>query len=183
MKTQSTIVVFTGEGKGKTSAGIGLVCRALGAGNKVAFVQFIKKWQVSEDSFLDTIKPLYAGKLVTHKGGLGFYNAGDMSAKNITKYQHQAAARDTFARVLKLASSGEYDLVVCDEINNAVHDGLLLFKDLKTLFRTKNARTSLCLTGRNFPKSLEKYADIVSDITKVAHHFDKGVIAQKGLDY
>lgn len=183
MEPQSIVVVFTGEGKGKTSAGIGLVCRALGAGNKVAFVQFIKQWHVSEDSFFDAIQPLYKDRLVLYKGGLGFYDAGSMSAKNVTKIEHRAAAQGTFARVLKLASSGKFDLVVCDEINNAVHDELLKVQDIRELLRTKNDKTSLCLTGRNFPKSLVSQVDIVSDVTKIAHHYDKGVIAQKGIDY
>lgn len=183
MKVQSTIVVYTGEGKGKTSAGIGLVCRALGAGKKVAFVQFIKQWRVNEDLFFDTIKPLFPDRLVTYKGGLGFYDAGNLSAKNITKAQHKDAARATFTHALELATSGKYDLVVCDEINNATNDGLLKIKDIRTLIQTKDARTSLCLTGRNFPKSLTASADIVSDITQVAHHYDKGVIAQEGIDY
>ena len=183
MKTQSAIVVFTGEGKGKTSAGIGLTCRALGAGHKVAFVQFIKSWQVSEDSFFDTIQPIFKDRLVIYKGGLGFYNAGNMSAENVTISQHKAAAHETFARVLEFAISGGFDLIVCDEINNAVHDGLLKVQDIKELINTRSSETSLCLTGRNFPRSLIKYADIVSDITKVSHHYDKGIIAQKGIDY
>ena len=73
--------VFTGDNKGKTSAAIGLMARALGADFKVAFVQFIKSWEVSEHKFIKNIMPIYQDKLVFYKGGLGFYNAGEISSK------------------------------------------------------------------------------------------------------
>jgi cob(I)alamin adenosyltransferase len=180
---QGLVIVYTGEGKGKTSAGLGLVCRALGNGSRVAFIQFIKSWKVSEDRFFEAILPLYGNKLTLHKGGRGFYNAGRLSAKNVSNEEHKASALETLAYVQACAASGDYDVVVCDEINNAVHDGLLSVHDLKALIGAKHKKTTLCLTGRNFPMLLEGSVDIMTRMTKVKHHFDNGYIANEGIDY
>lgn len=180
---ESVVVVYTGDGKGKTSAGLGMVCRALGAGSKVAFVQFIKSWRVSEDVFFAKIGESFGDTLFTHKGGKGFYNAGAMSAANVSADEHRLMARTTYDLALDCARSGQYDLVVCDEINNAVHDGLLSIDDLSRLIQSKNKTTSLCLTGRNFPMSLAARADILTEMKKQKHHFDEGFVANPGIDF
>lgn len=176
------VVVYTGEGKGKTSAALGLMARSLGAGNKVAFIQFIKQWEVSEDHFIYDILSIYKEKLTFYKGGLGFYKAGKLS-NDVTKKQHIDEAKKTYKLALSLAASGEYQLVVCDEINNAVHDGLLTVSDLKDLISKKDKATSLCLTGRYFPDSLINKVEIATTMTKIKHHFDDKVLAAKGIDY
>lgn len=180
---ESVVIVYTGEGKGKTSASLGLLARALGNRMDVAFIQFIKYWGVSEHVFLRDISELYKDQLHFYKGGKGFYNAGELSAAEITPDQHKKAAEDTFKEALRCISSGKYDLVICDEINNAVHDGLLSEKDLLELFKKRSPQTSLCLTGRNFPKSLLKHVDIATDMSKIKHHFDDKFIANQGIDY
>jgi cob(I)alamin adenosyltransferase len=177
------VIVYTGDGKGKTSAGLGLICRALGNGSRVAFIQFIKSWHVSEDDFFDAILPIFENRLTAHKGGLGFYNAGNLSAKGVSQKEHQQCARRTFEFARACVSEGRFDLVVCDEINNAVHDGLLTKQDLESLIATRNKTTSLCLTGRNFPTSLKDSVDIITTMQKTRHHFDDGFIANKGIDY
>lgn len=179
----SVVVVYTGEGKGKTSASVGLLSRALGTGWKVAFVQFIKHWTVGEHDFIKAIQPVFGEKLVFHKGGKGFYNAGDLSAKNISEEEHLHAARETYDVALKAASCGDFDLVICDEINNAVHDGLLSIDDLERLIDKRSPKTSLCLTGRNFPEKLLKKVDIATNMTKLKHHFDEKYLANKGIDF
>jgi cob(I)alamin adenosyltransferase len=179
----SVVIVYTGDGKGKTSASLGLVARALGNRWNVAFIQFIKYWGVGEHVFLRDIQTLFAGQLYFHKGGKGFYEAGELSAQNITKEQHIQAAQDTLKVALKSAKSGKYDLVVCDEINNAVHDKLLAKEDMENLIDNKHPKTSLCLTGRNFPKSLLKKVDIATDMSKIKHHFDEKFLANPGIDY
>jgi cob(I)alamin adenosyltransferase len=179
----SVVVVYTGEGKGKTSAGIGLMARALGNRWNVAFIQFIKYWGVGEHAFIRDITPVFADQLFFFKGGKGFYNAGELSESQVTPAQHKAAALETYEQALSCATSGTYKLVICDEINNAVHDGLLTEKQLRALIENKAPHTSLCLTGRNFPKSLEKKADIITDMTKVRHHFDDKFLANKGIDF
>lgn len=183
LKTKDGIViVYTGEGKGKTSAAIGLMARALGAGWKVAFIQFIKQWEVSEDKFISTIAPVFNDKLTFYKGGAGFYKAGEMSS-NASDKEHKNSARKTYEFAYELVASGQYQLVICDEINNAVHDGLLTEADLEKLIDDKYSKTSLCLTGRNFPAKLINRVDIVTEMEKLKHHFDDGFSANKGIDY
>lgn len=182
-KKQSLVIVYTGEGKGKTSAAIGLACRALGNGSRVAFVQFIKSWKVNEDRFFEAVLSVYGNRLTLYKGGKGFYRAGDLSAKNVTEAEHKAGAQKTLRQVTNYATSGLYDIVVCDEINNAVHDGLLTVADLQTLITTKHPATTLCLTGRNFPASLKNSVDIMTNMTKIKHHFDDDYSANEGIDY
>jgi cob(I)alamin adenosyltransferase len=179
----SIVVVYTGDGKGKTSAALGLLTRALGNRSNVAFIQFIKHWGVSEHVFLRDIQSLFQDQLYFYKGGKGFYNAKNMSAENITPAQHLDAAKDTYEEALKAATSGKFDLVICDEINNAVHDGLLSNKQLKDLITKRTNKTSLCLTGRNFPEDLLSLADIATDMHKIKHHFDDNFLAQKGIDF
>jgi cob(I)alamin adenosyltransferase len=180
---ESVVLVYTGDGKGKTSAGLGLLVRALGNRWNVAFVQFIKYWGVGEHVFIRDILPLYKDQLHFYKGGKGFYAAGELSATKVTPEQHRQAAEETYAEALRCATSGEYQLVICDEINNAVHDGLLAESKLVELIETRAAGTSLCLTGRNFPKDLAGKADIITNMTKIKHHFDDKFLANKGIDF
>ncbi len=179
---ESVVLVYTGEGKGKTSASLGLLVRSLGAGWKVAYIQFIKLWDVSEHQFIRDIMPLYEERFDFYKGGLGFFEAGDLSPDN-SNDEHKQFARTTYEFAKTAASSGEYDLVICDEINNAVHDGLLTKQDLESLMTSRNAKTSLCLTGRDFPKELLNHVDIATNMTKIKHHFDNQFLANKGIDY
>lgn len=180
---QSVVVVYTGEGKGKTSASVGLMGRALGNGWKVAYIQFIKHWEVGEHTFIHKIEPVFGDNLFFYKGGKGFYNAGDLSAKDVSEKEHKQAAIDTFNTALKCAQSGDFDLVVCDEINNAVHHKLIPKKSLKELIEKRNNKTSVCLTGRNFPQEYLKDADIATNMTKLKHHFDDKYLANKGIDF
>lgn len=180
---ESVVIVYTGENKGKTSASLGLLTRVLGNRGKVAFIQFIKYWGVSEHIFIRDIQPLFKDQLYFYKGGKGFYNAGDLSETHITPEQHKQAAEDTFREALNAATSGTYDMVICDEINNAVHDGLLTKTQLKQLIESRSPKTSLCFTGRNFPEEFLPLVDIATEMKKLKHHFDDKFIAQKGIDY
>ena len=179
----TVVVVYTGDGKGKTSASLGLMTRALGNRWKVAFIQFIKYWGVGEHVFIRDIQPLYKEQLYFYKGGKGFYNAGDLSEQHVSADQHKQAAETTFIEAYTAATSGEYQLVICDEINNAVHDGLLSTAQLTSLITDRHPKTSLCLTGRNFPDNLLHLADIATDMTKIKHHFDDNFLANQGIDY
>jgi cob(I)alamin adenosyltransferase len=179
----SVVVVYTGEGKGKTTASLGLMVRALGNRGQVAFIQFIKYWGVSEHVFIRDIQSLFKDQLYFYKGGKGFYQAGELSEQHVSDKQHRQAAQDTYEEALKCVGSGKYDLVICDEINNAVHDGLLTHEQLKKLIAARAPNTSLCLTGRDFPKSLLKDVDIATEMKKLKHHFDDKFLANKGIDY
>lgn len=180
---ESVVLVYTGEGKGKTSASVGLMARALGNNWRVAFIQFIKHWEVSEHVFIREIQPLFNERLFFFKGGKGFFNAGDLSAKDVTPEEHKMAAELTFETALECATSGKYDLVICDEINNAVNDGLLSVKEIEKLIDSRHKGTSLCLTGRNFKPELLNRVDIATEMKKIKHHFDQKYLANKGIDF
>lgn len=179
----SVVVVYTGDSKGKTTASLGLMTRALGNRWKVAFIQFIKYWGVSEHVFIRDIQPIYKDQLYFYKGGKGFYNAGDMSEQHITEAQHKKAAKETYDEAVKSVSSGKFDLVICDEINNALHDGLISKQQFRLLLEKRSPKTSLCLTGRNFPKDFLDQVDIATEMTKLKHHFDDKFLANKGIDF
>jgi cob(I)alamin adenosyltransferase len=176
------VVVFTGAGKGKTSASLGLIVRALGAGLRVANIQFIKSWQTNEDRFLAVIADHFSGQLHVYKGGKGFYHAGALSAPGISDAAHRQAAKHTYQHAFQCVASS-YDVVICDEINAAVAAGLLPSASLLGLIQHKKPGTSLCLTGRGFPPALLPYVDIATDMHKLKHHFDTGFIANPGIDY
>ncbi len=179
----SVVLVYTGDSKGKTSASIGLMARALGNNWRVAFVQFIKYWGVGEHVFIRDIQGIYKDDLFFFKGGKGFYDAGELSANDISEEQHREAALETYEIAYDCATSGKYDLVICDEINNAVHDGLLTEAQLEKLIIGRKPAVSLCLTGRNFPESMIDKIDIATNMTKIKHHFDDKFLANKGIDY
>lgn len=179
----SVVIVYTGEGKGKTSASMGLMTRSLGTGWKVAFIQFIKHWEVGEHAFIHKIQPLFGKDLYFFKGGKGFYNAGELSAKGISEEEHKQAAEETYDQAYKCATGGKFDVVICDEINNAVNNGLLSVTKMQKLIKDRHEKTSLCLTGRNSPEKLLPLVDIATNMTKIKHHFDEKYLANKGIDY
>lgn len=179
----SVVIVYTGDGKGKTTASLGLMGRALGAGKKVAYIQFIKHWEVNEHKFVHRIQHVFEDNLFMYRGGEGFYRAGKLSAKGISDKQHKDAAKNTYNVAYDAATEGDYDLVICDEINNAVHDGLLAEKQIKKLVENRAKKTSLCLTGRDFPKKLLPKIDIATDMKKLRHHYDDKFLANEGIDY
>lgn len=179
----TVVIVYTGEGKGKTSASMGLLGRALGTGWRVAFIQFIKHWDVGEHDFIRKIQPVFNDKLYFFKGGKGFYNAGELSAKGVSNTQHKQAARQTYKEAFLAVGSGKHDLVICDEINNAINNKLITKTQLKKLITERNPKTSLCLTGRDFPEDLLPLVDIATNMAKIKHHFDDKYLANKGIDY
>ncbi len=180
---KNVCVVYTGDGKGKTSASVGLMARALGTEWKVAYIQFIKHWNVGEHDFIAKIQDVFGDKLYFYKGGKGFYDADHLSAKDVSEDEHKQAALKTYEQAIKCVQDESFDLVICDEINNAVNDGLLTQKHLEDLMKAAKDKVSLCLTGRNFPEKLVKYTDIATNMTKIRHHFDDKYLANKGIDY
>lgn len=182
-KKPAVVIVYDGDGKGKTSASLGLMTRALGSDMRVHFIQFIKHWTVGEHRFIERIQPLYGDKLAFHRGGLGFFNAADLSAANVSDDEHRRAAKETYELALESVSDGKYDLVICDEINNAVNDGLLSEQQLEKLLTARRPAVNLCLSGRGFPPALLHLVDIATQMKKTKHHFDDKFLANSGIDY
>src|SRR5579859_7113740 len=111
--------------------------RALGNRWRVAFIQFIKHWGVGEHVFIRDIQSIYKDQLYFYRGGKGFYNAGSLSAEFVTDAQHKAAAQAAYEETLDAVSSGKFELVIADEICNAVHDGLLSVKQFEDLLKKR----------------------------------------------
>ncbi|MEX0277829.1 MAG: cob(I)yrinic acid a,c-diamide adenosyltransferase [Ruegeria sp.] len=167
------ILINTGKGKGKSSAAFGVVVRALGWGQKVAVVQFIKgKWKTGERRFFQD------RDLVTwHTMGEGFTWDTQDRERDI------AAANAAFDKARALMSSGEYDLVVLDEINIALRYEYLSVEQVIAGLDARSDKTSVFLTGRDAPQELRDYADLVTEMTEEKHPFQSGIKAQRGVDY
>mgnify|MGYP001573091869 CR=1 FL=1 len=172
------ILLFTGNGKGKTTSAIGQAIRVIGQGRRVAFFQFIKskKWPSGEDSSL-----LRFGKsLKFFKGGKGF--VGIMGDK-LPFYVHERAAKETLKKAKKFIFSKKYGLVVLDEINVALSLKLLNLKDVLKLIRAIPKEMDLILTGRGAPRVLIKIADLVTEFKEIKHPFSKGIQGKRGREY
>lgn len=166
------IHVYTGDGKGKTSAAIGLMMRAYGCGMKCVFVQFLKG---SETGELETISKLGI-KILRNSRDYGFWSGMDEIQRNAVKLENTE----------NLLSAAECDaegteLIVLDEVIPAYNLGAVEKDVLINFLRSHNCE--LVLTGRNAPDELLNYADYVSEIKKIRHPFDKGVNARKGIEY
>jgi cob(I)alamin adenosyltransferase len=167
------LVVYTGQGKGKTTAALGIVFRALGRGMRVAVVQFIKgKWKTGERLFADTIPGLTF--LVMGKGFT--WNSDDLG-------QDRVAAIAAWAKVKQLLASGEHDIVIVDEITYAINYGFIELDDVLAALRARPPHVHVVATGRNAPEGLCALADLVTDMAVVKHPFASGVKAQLGIDY
>ncbi len=180
--TKGLIQIYTGNGKGKTTAAFGLALRAMSHGYKIAIVQFFK---ANDD------KPM--AKLIP---GLDYYHFGlphqqfgwlDKSitkTKKSLKYQllikiiHEAWQKST-----DLISSNKYDIVILDELTLAFYFEVLPVKQVIETLKTKPAELEIIITGRKAPKALIQMADLVSNIQEIKHPYQKGIIARKGIEY
>lgn len=166
--------VYTGDGKGKTTAALGLLLRAVGAGLHVRMFQFLKKGEYSE---LQILRQRFSDVEVTQLGSGKFI----MDLQNIPQEELDLAARG-FARVKEAVMSDEYDLVILDEINGAMSMGLVPAADVLALMQGKPARTELVLTGRGAPREIIEAADLCTEMRKVKHYFDAGLQGRKGIE-
>ena len=173
VKASSLLVVYTGDGKGKSTAAFGAVLRAVGGGWDVAVVQFLKSgaWKVGEE--------VAARRLgVTWEAiGEGFtWESEDLS-------EDQARAQTAWARAADLIAAGAHRLVVLDEITYALTWGWLDVDAVLGALRDRPPHVSVVATGRDAPQALVDAADTVTEMRKVKHAYDRGVLALKGLDF
>ena len=167
------VLVHTGKGKGKSSSAFGVVVRALGWGQKVAVVQFIKgKWKTGERIFFKKL-----GEVDWHTMGDGFTWDTQDKARDIE------AAQAAFAKGCEMMASGEYDLIVMDEICIAMRYDYLSVEQVLEGLEARSEKTSVVLTGRDAKPELCDYADLVTEMTEVKHPFQAGIKAQRGVDY
>ncbi len=172
------LLVFTGNGKGKTTAALGQAMRLVGDGKRVLMVQFIKgPWRSGEDDSQKLLGPNF--KIV--KMGKGFVGIfGD----KLPREEHEKAAREALAFADKEIQSGKWEVVILDEVNNAVALGLISEKDVeKVLHRAHNKVEHVILTGRNATPELIEEADLVTEMREVKHPYTEGIKGVKGVEY
>ncbi len=168
--------VYTGAGKGKTTAALGIALRALGWGIRACVVQFIKGYsEIGEGKFAREL----GDRLVLRQFAVDPARQID-EAKVRERREAVEAAMDFAERVV---AGGEYGLVILDEINNAVHSRLIDVDRVLALIRNKPSRVELILTGRNAPKPIIDAADYVTEMKLLKHPFQQGTQARKGIDY
>lgn len=181
-KRKGLVIVYTGDGKGKTSAALGAAMRALGHGWKVLIIQFMKgDWPVVYGE-LEMAKKL-APQLEVLQLGRGFVKImGDRKPFE----EHVSAAQAAMALTKEKVFSGQYDVVILDEVNYAL--GYMDFKlieleDVLELIRTKPPELHLILTGRNAHPEVVALADLVTEMREVKHPMKRGIPAQQGIDF
>jgi cob(I)alamin adenosyltransferase len=169
---QGFVQVYTGDGKGKTTAALGLALRAAGAGFKVYIGQFIKNADYSELTILHRL----ADVITVEQYGRGCFLLTEPDPADID------AARRGLAALRAAMASGAFDLVIADEILVAFALGLLGEDDLLAILAGRPGSVELVLTGRGAPASIIARADLVTEMQSVKHYYDQGVLARKGIE-
>jgi cob(I)alamin adenosyltransferase len=168
------VQIYTGNGKGKTTAAIGLAVRAAGAGLKVFIGQFIKMGDYSE---IKALKERFSDLITLEQFGSG----GFIRDKKPSPEQIQAAGKG-LERIKKVMSSGEYDVIICEEVNVAVFLGLLTVEDLLELISSKPENLEIIFTGRDADPKLIEVADLVTEMKEIKHYYKAGVNARIGIE-
>ena len=177
MSQKGLVIVYTGGGKGKTSAALGLVLRAVGYNHKVCMIQFVKgSWHYGE---LDSAKRL-APEFEMITAGKGFVGILDDKSP---REEHVKAANDTLMISKEKIASGKFDVVILDEINYAIQLELLKLDDVIDLIKSKPTDLDLVLTGNHAAKEVIELADLVTEMKEIKHPFKSGLKAKKGIDF
>ncbi|MHB8123038.1 MAG: cob(I)yrinic acid a,c-diamide adenosyltransferase [Desulfuromonadaceae bacterium] len=167
------VQVYTGNGKGKTTASLGLALRAVGRGLKVCVFQFIKGGgKYGEHLAAEKLAPLLT---IIQTGRPGWVNTKDIT-------EDRRAAQEAFVQAQELLTSGDFDLFVCDEINGAVGFGLIEVEQVLELISCKPEKTELVLTGRNAHERVIEAADLVTEMREIKHYYKAGVPARSGIE-
>lgn len=172
------VIVYTGQGKGKTTAAFGILFRALGRNMRVAVVQFIKgKWMTGERIFAESLAAERPPQLEFHVMGRGFtWESDDIS-------RDRRAAEEAWEKSRALIGSGVHDVVILDELTYVINYGFVRAEEIVRAFAERPAHVHVVITGRKAPKELLDAADLVTDMTVVKHPFKSGVPAQEGIDF
>ncbi|HEX3044985.1 MAG TPA: cob(I)yrinic acid a,c-diamide adenosyltransferase [Bacillota bacterium] len=172
---QGIIQVYTGDGKGKTTAAIGQALRSWGRGLKIIFYQWLKPSGVSGEQIamaaLDPVIPVY------HLGPSGFIINRAPTPDEVKR------AREDWSRVRKAIFSGDYDLIVIDELSHAINTGLVQVEEIRETLLNKPMSVELVLTGRAMPEEIVAVADLVTEMKQVKHPYLNGLPAREGIEY
>jgi cob(I)alamin adenosyltransferase len=168
------VQVYTGNGKGKTTASLGLVFRALGHGLRIYVMQFMKGQTVYGE--LETSKNFSDQLTIEQVGTPKFIKSGQQTA------QDREMAQAAFSRAQLLVASGDYDLVVLDELNCAIDFELVELEAVKELIHNKPLHTELVITGRNAHPDIVELADLVTEMREIKHYYNAGQAARVGIE-
>lgn len=171
------IIVYTGSGKGKTTASLGLALRSLGHNHNVCMVQFIKgSWHYGEMTSANLLKPKF--ELIA--GGRGFVGIID---DNKPVVEHKQIAQQTINICKKKMLSKKYNTIILDEINYAVNIDLIKLEDVIDIIKLKPFEQNLVLTGNYARSEIIELADLVTEMKEIKHPFKKGIKAKEGIDF
>ena len=177
MSRKGLVVVYTGDGKGKTTAALGMALRSVGYGFKAIMIQFVKgSWRYGELTGVERLKPEFE----IRPAGKGFVGIID---DKLPIEEHRKAAAKAFEEVVQIVTKGAYDLVILDEIFVALSLGLIREADVLALLDQRPAPLHLVLTGRGCPQSVVDRADLVTEMREIKHPFQKGRKAEIGVDF
>ncbi|TSC96744.1 MAG: cob(I)alamin adenosyltransferase [Candidatus Berkelbacteria bacterium Licking1014_2] len=167
------LIIFTGKGKGKTTAALGIALRSLGWQRRVAIIQFIKGYkQTGEWRFCQNNKLIDIFHTIDDKKmAIGSPTAGQRSA-----------AKKSWIKAKEILASKKYDLIILDELNNACYYKIIDTKEVIDYLKVYTNKIDIIVTGRGAPKKLIAAADLVSEIKEIKHPFKKGGLARKGID-
>jgi cob(I)alamin adenosyltransferase len=172
MDLNGYIQVYTGNGKGKTTAALGLALRAIGAGKKVFIGQFVKGMHYSElDAIRNNLKDIEIKQY-----GLDCFIVNEPEEKDII------AAKNGLEEMKNVILSASYDVVIMDELNIALYYKLFDVKEVLDILKRKPAHTEIVITGRYAPKQIIEIADLVTEMKEVKHYFTKGIDARLGIE-
>lgn len=171
------VVVITGHGKGKTTTALGITVRACGHGMRICIIQFMKGDLYSGE--WDGVKKMNCD-IELHATGKGFCG---IQGNPYPFSEHRRNAQDAIALAREKMSSGLYDLIILDEINNALHLRLVDLEQVLALIQDKPPLTHLVLTGRDAHAKVIEMADTVSEVVEIKHAYRKGIEPQPGIDY
>jgi len=176
-KPHGLVVVITGNGKGKTTSAMGMVLRASGYDMKVCIIQFMKGDIYSGE--WDGVK-LLGERVELHTTGMGFCG---IQGNPYSREEHRAAAQAAIDLAMGKIKGGDYDIVILDEINNALKLKLVDLDQVLGLVRSKPELTHMVLTGRDAHPDLVELADTVSEVCEIKHAYRKDIEPQPGIDY
>lgn len=194
MADKGYVQVYTGNGKGKTTAAIGLAIRALGAGKKVLFLQFMKTASYSEHKLL----PFISDNLTVKTVGKPFFivKEGALPEAELAQWRRQAVVfppgqpppeyvkliEQGMALARAAVTEGEYQVVILDELVVALHFGLVSWPAVRSIIEEKDQTVELVLTGRGADQALIEAADLVTEMREVKHYYTQGVSARRGIE-
>jgi cob(I)alamin adenosyltransferase len=177
MGTDGLVIVYTGNGKGKTTAALGMALRAVGYNHKICIIQFIKgSWPYGEMESVKRLQPEIELVIV----GKGFVGIIDDKSPRV---DHEKIAKEAIKISKEKIQSGNYNIVILDEVNYAVNLDLINVNEVLNLIKSKPENLNLVLTGNYAKKEIIDVADLVTEMKEIKHPFKSGIKAKKGIDF